>query len=177
LGAAIAFAASAGVASADTIVPSFVSVAGGGPYTWTYAAVHVGAGRVAAGDFFTIYDFAGFTGVSSAPADWTLSTALTTPAPAPLPLGDNPTVLNLTWTYSGPTIATAFPFLTPLGLFTADSISATSGAVSWGSQDTGFDVVVDQNASGATVAAVPEPSALLVAGIGLLGFALRRQRS
>src|SRR5687768_10108958 len=78
-------------ASANTIVPVFVSASGN---TWTYSAI-VANSQLTAGDYFTINDFGSVTS-ASAPADWAFSQA---------PIGPNslPTVdtgkLNVTFTY------------------------------------------------------------------------------
>src|SRR5712691_2646935 len=92
-----------GAARAD-IIPSLVtgSPTGSGPYTYTYDANLTLQQRLVSGNFFTIYDFAGFTGTHSQPLNWMFSSALigTTPSTVlPVDSGAQP---NLTWTYTGP---------------------------------------------------------------------------
>jgi hypothetical protein len=106
----------------NSILVSFIGSVplGGGLFGWDYSATGVDGvvladqRRIETGDFFTIYDFVGVdvpgTFAAATPASWSvLSIApvgLTPPAIAPLP-GDDPTITNVTWVYSGPT--TAYP--------------------------------------------------------------------
>src|SRR5438552_2623385 len=46
-----------------------------GGFTWTYDAILHSEQKVQTGDFFTIYDFFGYTGVHSEPAGWSLTAA------------------------------------------------------------------------------------------------------
>ena len=78
---------------------------GTGPFTYSYAAVINASDSVVAGNFFRIYDFGGYVpGSIAAPAGWTASVALLNPTPPPnvvLTHGDDPTISNLIFTYTG----------------------------------------------------------------------------
>jgi hypothetical protein len=105
------------IAHAD-IIPSLDSVTGSSPnFTWNYSANVTVNETVNKGDFFTIYDFSSIMPTTTTqPTGWTFSTALVGPtAPLTTPT-DNPSLWNLTWTYTGNSpIAGA----AALGMFTA----------------------------------------------------------
>src|SRR5437870_10784440 len=131
LTAVMALAVATQTARADIAV-SFVSVTGSGPFTWTYSAALQPSSEVTSTpipnpdnttNFFTIYDFQGFTGTHSEPAGWTFTTALVGPTPATTSPSDSATVPNLTWTYTAVTENEGSPSAqTPLGTFSAGSI-------------------------------------------------------
>src|SRR5262245_56574393 len=76
-----------------------------GNYRFTYAIVLPTDSQLQAGDYFTIYDFAGFVASSNAQPDgWAFSTANSGPTPAFLTPDDDPNVPNLTFTYGGSTM-------------------------------------------------------------------------
>lgn len=94
------------------------------------------------GDGFTIYDFAGFTGAHAEPTGWTFSSGLATGfPPGTLPLGnsDDPNLVNLTWTYHGPTLNA----VTPLGIFSAVTSETFQKLDSYAAQDHGFDLMTN----------------------------------
>src|SRR6266478_3015830 len=130
---ALAILAVAVQAARADIAVDFVSVTGSGPFTWTYDATLQPGSEVTVApipapantsNFFTIYDFAGFTGVQTHPVGWAFSTALVGQTPAGTAPSDSPTVLNLTWTYVGPPAENegSPTTATDLGLFTAGSV-------------------------------------------------------
>jgi hypothetical protein len=96
------------VARAD-IIPSFVGVTpSGGNTVWTYSIDITSQQMVTAGDFFTIYDFGPFiAGTGNQPSGWTLTSSLLGVTPAHVAPTDDANILNLTWTYNGPTIPTS----------------------------------------------------------------------
>src|SRR2546430_15932022 len=85
------------------IIPTLSSVTGSSPtFTWNYAANVTVDQTVNTGDFFTIYDFGSIApGSNTQPTGWTFSQALVGPTAALTSPTDNPSILNLTWTYSG----------------------------------------------------------------------------
>jgi hypothetical protein len=79
-----------------------------GGFTWNYAVDVNPTTNIEHGDFFTIYDFGTFVpGSNVQPTGWTFSSALTGVTPSPMPPTvipvDNPSIANLTWTYTGTT--------------------------------------------------------------------------
>lgn len=128
-----AFSALTVAAHAD-VIPTLDSVTvNGGGFSWNYSANVMMDQRVAAGDFFTIYDFGNFvTGSNMQPAGWVFSSSLLGRTPAFVSardytlVHDNPSILNLTWTYMGqnPIIGPDF-----LGMFsvTNDTDRLTTG--------------------------------------------------
>ena len=86
-----------------TLDPNPPSAAVSG-FTWNYSANVTLNQMVTTGDFFTIYDFGAFTaGSNLQPAGWTFSSSLVGATPSGVIPTDNPSILNLTWTYSGET--------------------------------------------------------------------------
>src|SRR4051794_8765043 len=74
-------------------------------FTWNYSGTIFQGETITPGSFFTIYDFGNFAAASdSEPTGWSFSSALagTTPIGTPT-VKDNPSILNLTWTYTGNT--------------------------------------------------------------------------
>jgi hypothetical protein len=158
----------------------------GGNFVFTYnASITANQEQIVSGNFFRIYDFAGYVAGSAAgPAGWVASVSLVNPTPPPnviLVHGDDPAIENITFTYTGST-----PLSGPvsLGSFTISSIYGTFGAIK--------DVVGQSTNVGTSppsvidsrgdiqVAAVPEPVSLVSGSVGLvllgIGGYLRRTR-
>jgi hypothetical protein len=178
------------LANTITVTPTPV-IAGAGPYTWAYLVQLEGQSQVNPGDFFTIFDFEGLiAGSQNSPGFWTPSSSLLGDCPAqpPFPalcgVADDPTVPNLTWTYTG-----IVPLLGPglnaqpitLGIFGARSIYGLPRSDFWVSQDQDNQLVppVPAEAAGGNTnvpTAVPEPATLLLLGSGLLAVARMRRK-
>lgn len=150
-------------------------------YRWTYAIVLPTDSQIRSGDFFTIYDFAGFIpGSTVQPANWTSSVTNVGPVPAGVSPDDNPAIPNLTWTYTGPTVSTG---QTGLGNFWALSdyqnstdsfFTARTHRTSDGRIDTNItDTVVPVPTSGPP--GVPEPGTLVLVALGLPVIGLARR--
>jgi len=94
------------LAARADIIPTFTGVTPSGSNTvWNYTIDITSGQNVTTGDFFTIYDFGPFiAGTAAQPSGWTLSSSLVGITPSQTAPPDNPALLNLTWTYSGPTI-------------------------------------------------------------------------
>lgn len=97
------------IATYADVIPTLSSITqNGNDFTWNYSANVLTAQRVETGDFFTIYDFGNFlSGSNMQPTGWEFSSSLLGQTPNFVSISDytlihdNPTVLNLTWTYVG----------------------------------------------------------------------------
>src|SRR3954466_10541596 len=87
------------------VIPTFTSANPlGANFTWDYTTNVTVDQMVQKGDFFTIYDFGNFLSDSnSQPTGWSFSSSLTGTNPSLVTVNDNPSSLNLTWTYTGDT--------------------------------------------------------------------------
>jgi hypothetical protein len=157
------------------IIPTLSSTAPAvGGFAWNYSANVTVDETINSGDFFTIYDFGSIVpGSNVQPTGWTFSQALLGPTPSLVAPTDNPSILNLTWTYSGSPITGAaalgmFSVITStdqlkVGQFTAEATRSTGP-----NAGTKIDNI------GNVSVPVPEMSALLpilsVCGAGLLSL-------
>ncbi len=166
--------------AAAGLVPTKVSVTPeGSNQLWMYAVMLPTGSMLRSGDYFTIYDFAGLvSGSNSAPAGWAFTSILVGPTPDRLGPDDNPGVLNLTWTYTG---ADFSPGQTGLGNFSAASEYATSSdGFFTGRSHLAGGTRTDSNITETVVPVpappvVPEPTTLVLAGLGLPFAALARR--
>jgi hypothetical protein len=187
-----AFAAMTIAAYADVIPTLSSIVPSGSDFTWNYSANVTVDQRVEHDDFFTIYDFGNFVpGSNTQPTGWMFSSSLLGRTPSFLTprdyalLHDDPSILNLTWTYTGqnPIIGPNF-----LGIFSVTNNTNQLTTGQFGSQATHNGGPNNGGKSpnlGDVSVPVPEMSALLpifsVCSAGLLAllpsFLRRRQTS
>ena len=180
----IALGAMTLAANAD-IIPTLSTVtASGSNFQWNYATNVTVDQKVVSGDFFTIYDFGGFIpGSNTQPAGWTFSSSLVGITPGQVSPTDNPTIPNLTWTYSGPTI-TGSAALGTFSVLSTTNVLRTSDFAAQGTRSGGPTADTKVNNVGTVSVPVPEMSALApmigVCGLGMVGFVTsmlrRRQR-
>ena len=167
------------------IIPSFSSVSQGQVgILWTYTASVTDEQCANPGDYFTIYDFGSIVPNSnSQPADWVFSTSLVGPNPPQTNSPDDPNILNLTWTYTGPTIVGTTPAAKDMGPFSVEAFSREQSNSFFAAQGT---LAVGPNTGsrvgnvGRLVVPVPEPSTvplvLGTAGLVLVWRVLAQRR-
>lgn len=164
------------------LLPVSVSISPeSGNFRWTYAIVLPTDAMIRSGDYFTIYDFAGLVADSnSQPENWVFTSSNVGGTPTGVDPDDNPSLPNLTWRYTGPTVASG---QVGLGNFWAASTygDATESFFTAKTHRTS-DGMVDSNITSTTVPVptagpqVPEPATLALAGLGLPLVALARRR-
>ena len=167
----------------------------GAGYKYTYGVVLTSDSKLNPGDFFTLFDFKGFVpGSSMQPADFTFSSAMTGGNASQTVPNDDPTLPNLTWTYTG---TSALEGQVGLGDFSVISTNGPIGnnadfsSMTHSSSTTDPEKNVTSTLSPGDAKTVPgngtpppappgvpEPSAMILAGLGLpvLSLYLIRRR-
>jgi len=156
--------------------------------TFSYPIVLTSTETLISGNYFTMFDVNGLvSGSEMAPTGFTASEALVGPVAtgsfSSSPTTDNPNILNVTYTYSGPTVV-GNP--TALGNFSFKSIYSTAttrNAFSAVAEDTGSGTL-NSNATSyigptASATTVPEPATVvpfLLGGLGLMALIVRKNR-
>jgi hypothetical protein len=180
----IAFLAAIAAVRGD-IIPVFAGTSPSGPNTvWGYHIDITSNQQVTTGDFFTIYDFGPFiSGSNAQPSGWTFSSSLLTPPPSGVNPPDNPTLLNLTWTYTGsttiPTGSTVGPFSVTIAReFQEVPNTRASYFAAQATRADGDHAGTKINNVGQipVPTAIPEPTTLSLLALGAAGAAARALR-
>ena len=177
----IAITAVSFAARAD-IIPTLDSITGSSPnFTWNYSANVTVDQTINPGDFFTIYDFGTIApGSNMQPTGWTFSQALVGPTAALTSPTDNPSILNLTWTYAGQTPITGSAALGIFSVVTGTDQLKTGQFTAQATRSSGPESGTKISNIGNVSVPVPEPSVLfpimsLCAAIGVDRFLRRRK--
>jgi hypothetical protein len=179
--AALAFVVMAAHADAGLLpVASSMNANNNGTYTYTYGVVLTSDSTLKTGDYFTVFDFQGLVpNTNVQPAGWNLSVSNSGTPPGVVVKVD-PTLPNLTWTYSG-----SQPLTGQLGLGNFSVISTNpEGQTSLtfaglthrqidGQSESNVTITSGPGA-GAGAPGVPEPATLALLGIGLPLFGAYR---
>jgi PEP-CTERM motif len=183
--AVVVVTASGARASAGLLPVSVTVIPQADQYRWTYNIVLPTDSQLRTGNYFTIYDFHGYVaGGEEGPDGWTFSASNTGPTPDRLRPSDDPAVTNLTWTYSGPTIPSGqtglgnFWAISTVGDTGTDSFTATTMRTSDGAVDSNI-TETEVPVGTPVVNRIPEPTTLLMAGLGLplVGLIRKRRRA
>jgi len=161
----------------DVVTPN------GSNFTFSYNLDVSPTALMKSGDYFTIYDFNGYVaGSAFAPANWTIDDTLNTTPPPPgvvLFPPDNASVVNLTFTYTGPdTIGSAF--FGGVDAFHADSSIGIpnnfGGVFAYDNHPVGGGRIRTGSGGVVTPSAVPETSSLMLLLPGLVPFGIMLRR-
>jgi hypothetical protein len=154
----------------------------GADFRYTYSVLLESDTVLKTGDYFTIYDFAGFVeGSNAQPSAFAFQSLYTGPTPSQVLPGDDPNLPNLTWRYTG---ADTLAGQLDLGDFSAESIyGMTADDDFTGLTHRKVDGHLNSNITDTNVPVpveychVPEPSSLLLLGLAVPAVLWLRRRS
>lgn len=191
--AAVAALSMVGTADAAVITLQGVAANGPGDFTFTYQGTLGPDEGLRRGDRLIIYDFAGYVAGSifSPSPDVVATVEAVSPGGLVTPgFDDSPDLVNLVFTYTGPTIRASggpFPALdfdglgarSTLGGLVFDAFYTLTTKNNPNNVPGGAGTPIYTLGSVSVPAAIPEPATwgLLLGGFGLTGFAMRRRRS
>ena len=168
------------------IIPVFTGTTPSGSNTvWGYQIDITSDQQVTTGDFFTIYDFGPFiSGSNVQPSGWTFSSSLVTAPPSGTNPPDDPTLLNLTWTYTGsatiPPGSNVGPFSVTIAgtQFQENPQTRASYFAAQATRASGENAGSKVNNVGRipVPTAIPEPTTLSLLALGAAGAAARALR-
>ena len=189
VGLATVLAVSA-AAQAHSILPEVPTITGpvAGNYTWTYKADQTVNSTTKTGDFFILYDVAGYVpgsaNIITSSGVWTIDDTHTVTAP---PAGvlllypDNPAITDLKITYtSATTITGTGASVITFSLKSNFNLGTNVNDWSYSDHDINGNVGSGQQSIiGPSVVAgsTPEPASLGLLGFGALGLLIRRRRA
>jgi hypothetical protein len=168
-----------------TLSPNPPSPAAGG-FTWNYSTNVTVDQMVTHGDFFTIYDFGNFvSGSNLQPSNWAFSFSLAGKNPSLVLPVDNPSIMNLTWTYMGTTPINGSALLGDFSVIASTNQLRDSDFAAEATRNSGPNAGTKIDNVGRVSVPVPEMSALLpilsICGAGLAAsipsFLRRRKTS
>jgi hypothetical protein len=194
----VLFLAFGGALAHADLIPTLTSLptASGGNFAYDYD-INLGAGEKQdpgstagedpAGTFVTIYDIAGFVSASASDADWTVSTQLLGLTPSSVTAPDDPGLMNVTFTYNGPTVfgpntTSGFEIVSSLdgeaiGNYSSQSTLNLVGIVFAADP---ASPLTDQQLGNVIVPSatfeVSEPATFSLLAVGLLGLTIRKFR-
>ena len=145
------------------VIPTLTSTPPtGADFTWNYTTNVTIDQMVQHGDFFTIYDFGNFnSGSNLQPANWAFSSALTGVNPSLVTVMDNPSLLNLTWTYTGNTPITGSALLGVFSVVTNTNQLRSSDFAAEATRTSGPTAGTKIDNVGTISVPIPEMSTLL----------------
>ena len=167
------------------IIPSFAfTTPGPGTSTvWSYSINITSDQQVTTGDFFTIYDFGPFVlGSNVQPTGWTFSSSLSAPAPANTNPPNDPTLEDLTWTYTG---STPIPTGTHLGPFSVTQPTSSFQELpttkngyfaALATRNDGSNTKISNVGNVPVPTPIPEPTTLSLLALAGAGSLLRKMR-
>ena len=137
------------------------------------------------GTFFTVYDIPGFASANTTASGWFVTTQNVGITPSTINGSsiDNPAIVNVTFTYTGPVVHANGSTVSFTGfqiVSTFNGVNAGGNFSSQATKDAGDSIGnTDQVVGPVSIpaATVPEPGSMALIGAGLIGLALLGARS